>query len=149
VRTLVQAHLATMQAERTAAGPLGAVADHITKVTASYGKGLYYCYDIPDLPRTNNDLERCFGAVRYHERRATGRRSVTGGTIVRGAVRLTTVLATREGRVPAVDVRLNDRMAWQHLRQRLNDRRDTRRAQRRFRRDPTAYVTRLEQLLLE
>lgn len=27
------------------------------KVTASYWPGLFHCYDVPDLPRTNNDLE--------------------------------------------------------------------------------------------
>ena len=44
------------------------------KVTQSYWPGLFHCYDVADLPRTNNDLEHCFGAVRYSERRASGRR---------------------------------------------------------------------------
>jgi len=38
-----------------------------------------------------------FGSVRYHERRVTRRRTITGRAIVHGAVRLTTILATREG----------------------------------------------------
>jgi hypothetical protein len=58
-------------------GTLGALApaiDHFQKVTASYAASLFHCYDIPGLPRTNNDLlEQCFGSARYHERRATGR----------------------------------------------------------------------------
>jgi hypothetical protein len=42
------------------------------KVTKSYWKGLFRCYRFSEgtLPRTNNDLERCFGSVRYGERAA-------------------------------------------------------------------------------
>jgi len=145
VRALVQAHLAAMHAERDTAGPLGATAAYIAKVTASYGEGLYRCYDVPDLPRTNNELERCFGSVRYHERRVTGRRTLTGGAMVRGPVRLATILALREGYVP--DLRLTDRAAWQELRRRLDYRREARRAQRRFRQDPDGYFKYLEQQL--
>ena len=38
------------------------------KVTASYWPGLFHCYDVPDLPRTNNGLEYYFGSARYSER---------------------------------------------------------------------------------
>ena len=116
-------------------------------MTASYGEGLYRCYDVPDLPRTNNELERRFGAVRYHERRVTGRRTITGGAVVRGPVRLATILATREGH--AIDVRLTDRAAWQRLRAQLDYRRKGRRAPRRFRHDSVAYLADLERRLLE
>ena len=44
------------------------------KVTRSYWSGLFHCYDVADLPRTNNDLEQLFGAHRYHERRSSGRK---------------------------------------------------------------------------
>jgi hypothetical protein len=47
------------------------------KVTASYWPGLFHCYDVPDLPRTNNDLEHYFGSARYAKRRATGRKSAS------------------------------------------------------------------------
>jgi hypothetical protein len=42
------------------------------KVTTSYWSGLFRCYDLADLPRTNNELEQYFGSARYHERRTTG-----------------------------------------------------------------------------
>jgi len=145
VHALVRAHLAAMQAEQATAGPLSAVAAHVAQVTGSYGSGLFHCYDVPDLPRTNNELERCFGSVRYHERRVTGRRTLTAGTVVRGPVRLVTILALREGYV--LDLRLTDRAAWQDLRRRLDYRREARRAQRRFRHDPEGYLGRLEQQL--
>lgn len=54
-------------------GDLRAGVEHFLKVTASYEPGLFHCYDVPDLPRTNNDLEHVFGSTRHHERRRTGR----------------------------------------------------------------------------
>ena len=47
----------------TLTGPLAAAKRHFLKVTASYGPGLFWCYDVPGLPRTNNALEQFFGAV--------------------------------------------------------------------------------------
>jgi hypothetical protein len=92
-------------------------------------------------------LERCFGSVRYHVRRTTGRRTVTGGMVIRGAVRVVAVLAAARGTCPD-DLRLRDRTAWHALRRQLAYRRETRCAQRRFRRNPAAYLARLEQQLL-
>lgn len=37
---------------------------------SSYGANLFHCYQIADLPRTNNALKQVFGSLRYHERRA-------------------------------------------------------------------------------
>ena len=31
--------------------------DHFLKVFRSYWPGLFHCYDVEDLPRTNNDLD--------------------------------------------------------------------------------------------
>ncbi len=38
--------------------PVAEWATHFYKVTRSYWRGLFHCYDVPDLPRTNNDLEQ-------------------------------------------------------------------------------------------
>ena len=51
------------------AGDLAGALTHFVKVTRSYWPGLFHCYDVADLPRTNNDLEQFFGWHRYHERR--------------------------------------------------------------------------------
>jgi hypothetical protein len=147
VRATLHAHLDTMKAAQATAGALASAVPYFVKVTAHYGDGLFACYDIPDLPRTNNELERCFGTVRYHERRATGRRTIAGGVVLRGAVRLVATLAAGRGDGP-LDLRPRDRAAWQRLREQLTYRRATRCAQRRFRRDPTAYLARLERQLL-
>ncbi len=130
-------------------GWLGSVATTFLKVTANYGEGLFQCYDVPDLPATNNELERRFGTLRYHERRCSGRRAVSGGLVLRGAVRVVTVLSARRLGDAAGDLRPRDREAWRKLRRDLEDRAESRRAQRRFRKDPAAYLAKLEQQLLK
>src|SRR5205807_2034671 len=77
------------------AGPLAGAVDHFLKVTRSYRPGLFHCYAVADLPRTDNDLERLFGSYRRHERRATGRKANSSATVLRGPVRLTAGLVTR------------------------------------------------------
>lgn len=116
-------------------GPVAAAATHFAKVTASYWPGLFCCYNVPDLPRTNNDLEQYFGAARHAERRATGRKGASPALVVRGAVRVVALLATRQQTVGAAALRPHDVAAWKALRQRLEARHHTRRAQARFRRD--------------
>jgi hypothetical protein len=69
--------LAPLRAHEALGDPLAPAAAHFAKVTASYWRGLFHCYDVPDLPRTNNDLEQYFGAARHLERRATGRKSAS------------------------------------------------------------------------
>ena len=38
--------------------------EHFHKVTASYSSGLFHCYWVEGLPRTNNNLEQMFGSFR-------------------------------------------------------------------------------------
>jgi len=123
------------------AGDLSGALDHFRKVTRSYWPGLFHCYKVPDLPRTDNDLEQLFGAHRYHERRSSGRKVASPGLVVRGSVRLPAALATRlRGEVRGEDLIPSDLEAWRELRTGL-ERRQTVRAQgRRFRRDPAAYL---------
>ena len=129
-------------------GWLGMVATTFLKVTANYGAGLFHCYDVADLPSTNNDLERRFGSLRYHERRTSGRRAVSGGLVVRGAVRVVAILSADRPEEASVQLRLKDREAWRKLRHELEKRAESRRAQRRFRKDPATYLATLEQQLL-
>ena len=57
--------VAEMAAGQDARGTLGSAVAHFGKVTASYEPGLFHCYDIVDLPRTNNDIEQYFGTARH------------------------------------------------------------------------------------
>jgi len=118
------------------------------KVTQSYAPHLFFCYQIPDLPRTNNDLEQAFGSVRRSERRATGRRGAVPGLVVHGAVRVQAALATRLKIFTAQDLIPYDLQAWRNLRSQVSSRQESRRKQFRFRKDPSAYLAGLEQRLL-
>jgi len=118
------------------------------KVTASYWPGLFHCYDMADLPRTNNDLEQYFGSARYHERRATGRKTASPGVVVRGAVRIVTSVATRLHHFCGADLQPTDIERWYVLRDQLDGQQQLRRAQFRFRRDPSTYLAELENKLL-
>ena len=95
VRRRVNGVLGAMQRHRDKAGSLAGAFDHFLKVTRSYRPGLFHTYAVPDLPRTNNDLEQLFGSQRYHERRATGRKTAAPGAVLRGSVRLLAATATR------------------------------------------------------
>ena len=128
---------------------VAAWATHFYKVTRSYWRGLFHCYDDPAIPRTNNDLEQYFGTARHHERRVTGQKRPTSAVAVRGAVRVVAAVATHVTPWSARDLRPADVTAWRRLRAELEARHERRRAQRRFRRDPAAYLATLEVLLLQ
>lgn len=72
VSTLQQEYqqlLETMTQQQEKLGDLAPAVAHFCKVTASYWGGLFECYQVSDLPRTNNDLEQFFGTARHVERR--------------------------------------------------------------------------------
>jgi hypothetical protein len=119
---------------------------HFVKVSRSYEPGLFRCYDVPELPRTNNDLEQLFGSHRHHERRCSGRKVASPGLVVRGSVRLVAGLMTRLGEATAEELAPGDVLAWQELRAELGERASARVQQRRFRRDPPGYLKQLEAL---
>ena len=61
------------------------VAEHIITTFRNRWWGLFVCYDVPDLPPTNNDLESFFGRLKTNQRRITGRKSVNGFVLRYGA----------------------------------------------------------------
>jgi len=132
---------------REAFGELQEAFAHFRKVTRSYWPGLFRCYDVVELPRTNNDLEQFFGSYRYHERRASGRKLACPGTVVRGSVRVIAAAATRLRPIEATDLVVSV-SAWRDLRGRLERRQAVRTLGRRFRRDPDAYLRSLEETLI-
>jgi hypothetical protein len=131
-------------------GELAGALNHFRKVTRSYWPGLFCCYDVPGLPRTDNDLEQLFGSHRYHERRASGRKLASPGLVVRGSVRLPAAVATRlRGEVRGEELVPSDPEAWRELRAGLARRQAIRAQGRRFRRDPDAYLQGLEDSLIK
>ena len=82
VRQAYEELLAEMEQAPASSELLAAMLTTFRKVTASYWRGLFHCYDVAELPRTNNDLEQYFGSARYHERRTTGRKVASPGMVV-------------------------------------------------------------------
>ena len=118
-------------------------------MTRSYWPGLFRCYEVEALPRTNDDLEQFFGSYRYHERRASGRKVACPGTVVRGSVRLAASAATRLRSVTVADLVPDDLKVWRDLRGSLERRQMVRTLGRRFRRDPAAYLRSFEESLIK
>ena len=107
------------------------------------------CYEVADLPRTNNDLEHAFGSHRYHERRASGRRRASPGLVVMGSARVISSLATRLRPDEGLVLRPGYVQRWREQRAELEARRESRRKHHRFRHDPAGYLTELEQRCLQ
>ena len=149
VRRRMDGLLSEMRADQATLGTLQPAVAHFLKVSASYWPGLFHCYDVPGLPRTNNDQEQYFGSARYHQRRASGRVHATAATVVRGSVRVLASTAARLHRFSEYELRHPDLERWRDLRRALELRREARRRQGRFRKDPSAYLATLEGMLLK
>ena len=149
VRLRMRGLLGAMARHQEKAGPLAPATAHFLKTTRSYWPGLFHCYRIPDLPRTNNDLEHLFGSNRYHERRATGRKMASPALVLRGSVRVLAATATRLRSRSGEELQPRDPAQWRQLREQLEARQQVRRAGLRFRRDPQAYLRNLEEQLLK
>jgi hypothetical protein len=141
--------LAEMRAGQATVGTLQPAAAHFLKVSASYWPGLFHCYDVAGLPRTNNDQEQYFGSARYHQRRASGRIHASAATVVRGSVRVLASTASRLHLFGEYDLRHPNLDRWTRLRRSLALRQEARRQQGRFRKDPTAFLATLESRLLK
>jgi hypothetical protein len=148
VREAYLAYVRHMQEQKAEVEPLGEAIEHFCHKTSNFAPGLFHCYDVEGLPRTNNDLEHCFGVARVHERRATGRRGAIAGVVVRGSVRVIAAVVTKKQTFSPEELRPHDDQRWRELRMHLQQGEETRRRQFRFRKDPAAYLAALEAQLL-
>jgi hypothetical protein len=149
VRERYEQVLALIREQQASSGALSEALSTFLKKTESYWPGLFHCYDIEGLPRTNNDLEHCFGSVRYGERRASGRRGAIAALVVRGPVRVLTALALQRQCFLPRALTFVDLEVWYSMREQLAFRREARRKQLRFRKNPAAYLAALEEVLLK
>ena len=120
VRRTYEDLLTELEQAPTSSETLTTMLSTFLKVTASYWPGLFHCYDLADLPRTNNELEQYFGSARYHERRATGRKQASPGLVVRGAVRVVASVASRLHPFSGGDLYPTDLTRWRSLRSELD-----------------------------
>jgi hypothetical protein len=148
-RRLLGGLLGAMKRHRRAVGNLASAVDHFVKVSRSYWSGLFACYAVADVPRTNNALEQLFGSYRYHERRTSGRKAASPALVLRGAARIVAAIATRQRPNRRGDLARADRAAWRARRAEMAQRRQRRVERRRFRQNPDAYLRRLEDRLIQ
>ena len=77
VRQELFAFLQEVQATRTSDPFLRQTYNNILKTTLRYAPGLFHCYDIPHLPRTNNDRESEFRDLHRRLLRTTGQKGLS------------------------------------------------------------------------
>jgi hypothetical protein len=94
------------------------VAQHIVQTFRNRWWGLFRCYDVPDLPPTNNDLETYFGRLKTDQRRVTGCKSVNHFVLRYGAYAAFVDLSESKADLLA-RLRQVDRAAYKRERQRL------------------------------
>jgi len=61
------------------------VAGHVNQIFRGFWWGLFTCYDVEGLPRTNNELERFIRQIKMRQRRVSGRKNVHDFVIRYGA----------------------------------------------------------------
>jgi hypothetical protein len=120
---------------QAAAGTLAPALVPFRKGTRSDWPGLFACYTVPELPRTNKDLEQFFGAYRSHDRRTPGRKVGSPSLVLNGSFGIIAAVATRL-HPSAAELAPENIKAWQELWQAREIRRQQRTLRRRFRRDP-------------
>lgn len=118
---------------------------HLVTVLQRLGDGLYHCYDVPGLPRTNNDLEQFYRRIKAGERRITGhKRSDTFVVRVGGfAVYAIAVSGDAESAVQR-HVATVPAAAWRRERAALRATQERQTKMRRFRLHRAAYLADVE-----
>jgi len=79
----LRAYLDTLLAQSEISASLDIFRHHLDKVSRSYWPGLFHCYDLDGLPRTNNELESHFRDTQRRLLRTTGQKGLTRRTLQR------------------------------------------------------------------
>jgi hypothetical protein len=79
----LRGYLDTVQRQPAGTPTLEAFGRHLDMVSRSYWPGLFHCYEVPGLPRTNNELESHFRETRRRLLRTTGQQGQTQRTLQR------------------------------------------------------------------
>jgi hypothetical protein len=132
------AHYLGQLADRTDLSPwLLQIRDGLLGISERYWSGLFHCYDIVGLPRTNNDHESLYGQIKRQLRRQLGVSELREPLLRRGAWTVFRTNATSPGELQArlAQVRwkdyfaergrYEDRQAQFHHRYRWRHQRDT------------------------
>ena len=76
MRQQLQDYLEEVQEEAQDSPRLLFLGQNIRKTSDSYAPGLFHCYDVPGLPRTNNDRESEFRDLSRRLLRTTGQKGL-------------------------------------------------------------------------
>jgi Transposase, Mutator family len=79
----LRSYLDTVQRQPEVPALLETFGRHLDTVSRSYWPGLFHCYEVPGLPRTNNELESHFRETRRRLLRTTGQQGQTQRTLQR------------------------------------------------------------------
>ena len=79
----LRGYLDMVQRQPEVTPPLATFGRHLDTVSRSYWPGLFHCYDVPSLPRTNNELESHFRDMRRRLLQTTGQQGQTQRTLQR------------------------------------------------------------------
>jgi hypothetical protein len=148
VREQYERVLTTIREQQASLGPR----ERSTQYLLEEDRELLACSTVmtsPICPERTMRFVHCFGSVRYGERRASGRRGAIAALVVRGPVRVLTALALQRQCFLPRALAFADLEAWYTMREHLSFRREARRKQLRFRKNPAAYLAALEEVLLK
>jgi hypothetical protein len=117
---------------------------NVISYTRGFWKGLFTCYDVSFLPRTNNDHERFYRQTKTRHRRMTGRRSWNEYILRNGEY---IVLVDDALKQKDLSVRLSQVPYERYKEQRAqwNARLSDSVLRRRFRGNPESYLKQLEE----
>lgn len=142
--------LNAIEHQKAQVGELAEGIDHFLKVTRSYWSGLFHCYQVQGLPRTNNDQGACLWSVSAPSSRCYRSHPLAPASLVlRGSVRLVAVVATRMKTFTVKELAAVSHQTWQNVRSELQKHHSKRLQQRCFRRDPDRYLAELEAKYLQ
>jgi len=79
----LRGYLDTVQRQPEVPPALATFGRHLDTVSRSYWPGLFHCYEVPGLPRTNNELEGHFRETRRRLLQTTGQQGQTQRTLQR------------------------------------------------------------------
>jgi len=130
--TYVQEHDATM-------------VKNLLSYSKGFWKGLFTCYDHYHVPRTNNDLERFFRATKTRHRRMTGLRSWNEYILRNGELIVLVDDALKQENLIA-RLRMVNYQSYKEQKIKWTKRLGDSVARKRFRRDPQAFLNKLENL---
>ena len=142
VRNELDAYLTRLEQRSDLNDTLLSFTRHLRNLTHRYAPGLFHCYDIPGLPRTNNDTESLFGRLRRQTNRTSGahhakqRLHEQGAWLLFGLPNDEHEQLRRLQHVPLNELRTERQRMQQHL--------DSFRQDRRFRTKPVPYLAQLE-----